>query len=209
MPKKPRAAKSPRRSELTVLVLGLGNPGAVYARTRHNVGFQTLEKRAARGGFRFRKALFGPYLHAREQVGAEGSELVLVKPLTYMNRSGEVVPTLRRRFRPDRIVVVCDNLDLAPGTLRLKRGGSGGGHRGLASIARFLGPEEYLRLYIGIGRPPQREDPRQRIVNHVLGEPPAEEAKGLEEATERAAELLPALPDTAVNELIQRINGSN
>jgi PTH1 family peptidyl-tRNA hydrolase len=138
---------------------------------------------------------------------------VLAKPLTYMNRSGEVLPALLARYEPERTVVVCDNLDLPPGALRVKRGGAGGGHRGLASIAEYLNPEDYLRFYVGIGRPPtdlaESPDRRQQIVDYVLGEPNESEAKQLALATARAAEAIPLFTHLAVDELIQRINSSN
>ena len=147
--------------------------------------------------------------------------IALVKPLTYMNRSGQVLPGIRRRFRPERVVVVCDNLDLPPGALRLKRGGSGGGHRGLASIAHYLAPEEYLRLYVGIGRPGAGNAAteheavdagaggREGIVNYVLGEPSEADRQRLEEATSRAAEFIDLFPTLSTDELIQRINSTS
>ncbi len=149
------------------------------------------------------------YGFALERV--ESSQVALVKPLTYMNRSGLVLPNIRRRFRPERLVVVCDNLDLPPGALRLKRGGSGGGHRGLVSIAHYLAPDEYLRLYVGIGRPDAGNEAtgREEIVDYVLGEPGEADRQRLEEATSRAAEFIDLFPTLSTDELIQRINSTN
>jgi PTH1 family peptidyl-tRNA hydrolase len=175
------------------------------------VGFHVVDARAEKEGVRFRRPLLRSYAVATEQK-REGS-IVLAKPLTYMNRSGEVVPTLLAKYDPVRIVVVCDNLDLPPGSLRVKRGGTGGGHRGLASITEHLNPEEYLRFYIGIGRPAADPagtgDRRQEIVDYVLGEPNESEAAKLAEAAERAAELVPLFAHLALDELIQRVNSSN
>ena len=209
--KKEKLPKNPRRSSLDVLVLGLGNPGAAYAATRHNVGFHVVDARAEVQGLRFRRPLLRSYAVATER--GEDANIVLAKPLTYMNRSGEVLPALLAKYHPERTVVVCDNLDLPPGSFRVKRGGAGGGHRGLASIAEYLDPEEYLRFYIGIGRPAADPagagDRRQEIVDHVLGEPTESEAGKLAGATERAAELIPLFARLAVDELIQRVNSSN
>ncbi|MFP4484148.1 MAG: aminoacyl-tRNA hydrolase [Spirochaetaceae bacterium] len=212
---KARIPNKPRRSRLDVLVLGLGNPGTSYAATRHNVGFHVIDKRVASRNLRLRRRTLRAYAFATERAG--GSVVSLVKPLTYMNRSGQVVPAVQRRFRPERIVVVCDNLDLPPGALRLKRGGSGGGHRGLESIARYLAPEQYLRLYVGIGRPGgidglgggTHDGNREEIVGYVLGEPGEAERQRLEAATSRAAEFIDLFPTASTDELIQRINSSN
>jgi PTH1 family peptidyl-tRNA hydrolase len=227
---KSKSERNPRRNSLPALVLGLGNPGAVYAGTRHNVGFQALDLRAHRRKLRFRRPLFRNYELTVDH--GEHGDLVLVKPLTYMNDSGRVLPTLLRRFRPERTVVICDNLDLSPGVLRMKRGGSGGGHRGLASIAAYLRPEEYLRLYIGIGRPgglPSGKDAgspeypdggdapdhatagsrRAHIVEYVLTAPDDTQRPALEEGVRRAADAIDLVPGTPVNELIQRINANS
>jgi PTH1 family peptidyl-tRNA hydrolase len=130
-----------------------------------------------------------------------------------MNRSGEVLPALLAKYDPQRTVVICDNLDLPPGALRVKRGGAGGGHRGLASIAEYLNPEDYLRFYIGIGRPPtdlaESRDRRQEIVDYVLGEPDESEATQLALATRRAAEAIPLFTHLSIDDLIQRINSRN
>ncbi len=170
-----------------------------------------MDARAEVQGLRFRRPLLRSYAVATER--GEDANIVLAKPLTYMNRSGEVLPALVAKYHPERTVVVCDNLDLPPGSFRVKRGGAGGGHRGLASIAEHLDPEEYLRFYIGIGRPAADPagagDRRQEIVDHVLGEPTESEAGKLAAATERAAELVPLFARLAVDELIQRVNGSN
>ena len=164
-------------------------------------------------GLTFRRPIFREYRFTVDEV--ESGELVLIKPLTYMNASGRVFPAVQRRFKPDRIVVICDNLDLPPGAVRMKRGGAGGGHRGLASIASYLEPDEYMRLYVGIGRPEDMgagetwKVRRSRIVDYVLGVPDAAQRQKLDEGTYRAAELIGMVPGIPVNELIERVNGSN
>jgi peptidyl-tRNA hydrolase, PTH1 family len=141
-----------------LLVVGLGNPGDEYTRTRHNVGAEVVELLARRHGGK----LHGSKGRARSddvRIGAKRVELAI--PLTYMNDSGEAVGALARRLgiEPAQIVIVHDELDLAPAVLRVKVGGGLAGHNGLRSIARELGTQDFLRLRIGVGRP-ERGDPR-------------------------------------------------
>lgn len=148
----------------TALVVGLGNPGAQYARTRHNAGFRVIDILAARLGVGLR-APRGMRGMAGE--GRDGDRrLVLVQPMTYMNLSGESVQAFARyhKVEPEDIVVVHDDLDLPLGVLRVKRGGGDGGHNGLASISRALGSKEYARVRIGIDRPPGRQDPAEYVL---------------------------------------------
>ncbi len=135
------------------LVVGLGNPGPGYARTRHNAGFLALDRLAEEEGLAFRRR--------GEALLAEWDRGWLMKPLTYMNASGRAVaPFVRRKAIPlDRLLVVHDDMDLPLGRLRLKRGGSAGGQRGVASVIEALGDPGFDRLRIGIGRPPPGVDP--------------------------------------------------
>ncbi len=135
------------------LVVGLGNPGPEYAHTRHNIGFMVVEALARRYG-----ATFRPSRQARAEVAEiriDDERVVLVKPLTYMNLSGEAVRPLLQWYRltPDRLLVVYDDLDLPFGRLRIRPRGSSGGHGGMRSIIEHLGTEAFPRLRIGIGRP--------------------------------------------------------
>lgn len=142
-----------------LLVVGLGNPGPQYARTRHNVGFMVADLLAARIGAAF---------SVHKKSGAEivtgllgGHRVVLAKPRTYMNESGRQVGPLAAFYSvpPADVVVVHDELDIAFGKIRLKLGGGEGGHNGLRSVANALGTKEFQRVRIGIGRPPGRKDP--------------------------------------------------
>jgi PTH1 family peptidyl-tRNA hydrolase len=135
------------------LIVGLGNPGPAYARTRHNIGFQCVEELAARHDLRFGRAR----LAAEIATGLiAGQPVVLAKPQTFMNESGRAVAGLIRYYTiaPDHLLVVFDDLDLPFGHLRLRAGGSAGGHRGLQSIIGHLGHDVVPRLRVGIGRPP-------------------------------------------------------
>jgi PTH1 family peptidyl-tRNA hydrolase len=147
------------------LAVGLGNPGAEYARHRHNVGFMAADAIASRHRF-------GPWRRKFRAEIAEGAlagvRVVLLKPLTYMNESGRAVAEAARFFKiaPADVVVLHDELDLAPGKVRVKLGGGVAGHNGLRSIAAWLGTPDFWRVRIGIGHPGDKE----RVLGHVLGE---------------------------------------
>lgn len=164
------------------LIVGLGNPGPGYAGNRHNVGFQVLDVLAARLGVRFRSHK-GRADVASTRLGAQ--RVVLAKPRSYMNESGGPVSSVRafHGVPVDHLVVVHDELDLAFGVLRLKQGGGDGGHNGLRSISRALGGD-YLRVRVGIGRPPGSMDPAA----YVLRDFTATERKELTLVVERAAD---------------------
>jgi len=146
------------------VVVGLGNPGPGYERTRHNVGFLVVDELASRGGGRFS-------LHKRSgadicEVRLVGRRTVLVRPRSFMNVSGAPVAAVARFFSvtADDLLVVHDDLDLTLATVRLKRGGGEGGHNGLRSITQSLGTKDYLRVRVGIGRPPGRMDPADFVL---------------------------------------------
>lgn len=139
------------------MIAGLGNPGKEYDRTRHNVGFLAVDALAGRYGIDIRekkhRALCGKGM-------IEGEKVILVKPQTYMNLSGESIRTVRDFYRleHDEIIVIFDDISLAPGQLRIRRGGSAGGHNGLKSIIAQLGTQEFPRVRVGIGEKPAEMD---------------------------------------------------
>ncbi len=192
-----------------MIFIGLGNPGTKYEHTRHNVGFLAVEKAAQKAGIALKKSFGKKYSTAEGRY--EGQKVVFIEPLTYMNNSGNIISTLRRKFQltPENMVVVCDNLDLPPGTVRVKQGGGTAGHNGLASIVQHLGTKDFLRVYIGIGRPQFRGD----VVKYVLGGPAGDERPAIEEAIERAAEALLQLitnsPERVMNEFNRRNSPDN
>lgn len=181
-----RRRRKPSRPEL--LVVGLGNPGRRYAGTLHNAGFMAADRLAHPLGIRF----------AREGelecgVGAaEGVAVLLARPLTYMNLCGEAVAPIYRDYAesPEGLIVLHDDLDLPPGQVRLKRGGGTGGHNGLRSLHVELGTLAFLRVRIGIGRPPEGVDP----ADFVLSPPPPESRDlflgGVASAAEAVLEIL-------------------
>lgn len=148
------------------LILGLGNPGRQYEHTRHNVGFEVVDELARRHTVEFRRSWRHPAAIARAAT-EEGLPLLLVKPRTYMNLSGTVLPGLFRRhgLAAADLIVVVDDVDLPPGKMRIRARGSPGGHNGLKSIVQSLGTEEFTRVRVGVGRNPAAGD----MVRHVLG----------------------------------------
>jgi PTH1 family peptidyl-tRNA hydrolase len=178
--------------------VGLGNPGPRYQDSRHNAGFRTVALVARSLGVGLRRPWFRNYRLGRAAPG--GRELRLIQPLTYMNRSGAIFPALSVG---EELLVVCDTLDLPPGVCRLRRGGSSAGHKGLSSVIEALGRSDFLRLYIGIGRPSRQEE----VVDYVLGSPIGVEAECLRRGEQKAAEGVLALlredPQKVMNVLNQ------
>ncbi|GAA4982402.1 aminoacyl-tRNA hydrolase [Kineococcus glutinatus] len=159
-------------ADATWLVVGLGNPGPQYAGNRHNVGQMVLEELAGRAGASFKKHRSGA--RAAEcrlgtgPGGRPGPRVVLAAPTSYMNVSGGQVVGLARYFgvAPEHLLVVHDELDIPFAAVRLKRGGGEGGHNGLRSISASLGSKDYLRLRVGVGRPPGRQDPADFVLKN-------------------------------------------
>ncbi|WP_306902871.1 aminoacyl-tRNA hydrolase [Rhodococcoides fascians] len=171
------------------LIVGLGNPGPQYDKTRHNVGFMVADALAGRVGSSFssHKKSNSDIVQAR----LDGRSVVVAKPRTFMNLSGQPVAALARFFSvdPANIVVVHDELDIDFGTLRLKLGGGEGGHNGLRSISQHLGTKDYLRVRVGVGRPPGRMDPASFVLKPFSTPERKDLGVVIEEAAD-AAELL-------------------
>jgi len=166
------------------VIVGLGNPGLRYARTRHNAGFDTVDALAARYGWRW-EAGRGKTQLASGIVGTE--KVVLAKPQTYMNDSGLAVASLVRFFKlaPADLLVICDDLDLPLGKLRMRARGSAGGQHGLEDTIRRLGTTDFARIKIGVGRPVHGRDEN---VDFLLSPPRGDERLALDEAIARAAD---------------------
>jgi PTH1 family peptidyl-tRNA hydrolase len=155
------------------LIIGLGNPGRSYANNRHNIGFICLNHFARQKGIRFdRKQCL-----ARTGTGrADGNQVLLAKPQTYMNLSGQAVSRLTKKFsiRPDDLIIIHDDLDLPLGKIRIRFGGSSGGHKGMESIISELGSQDFVRIRVGISRPEPNEDASEireaDIIRYVLGD---------------------------------------
>jgi PTH1 family peptidyl-tRNA hydrolase len=171
------------------LVVGLGNPGSEYEDTRHNAGFWFVDRLA-----RARKALFRHESRFHGEVarieGEEG-DYWLLKPATFMNQSGRSVSALARfyKIQPDEILAVHDELDLLPGSIKLKRGGGAAGHNGLKDMAAALGSPDFWRLRVGIGHPGHRD----QVVDFVLHRPGRAEQEAIDAALVRAEQVFPML----------------
>lgn len=178
------------------LIVGLGNPGPDYAGNRHNVGQMVLDVLASDvpGGFSHHKS-GAQVLDGRLGTlasGAPGPRVLLAKPTSYMNRSGGPVAALVRFFdvAATRLLVVHDELDLPFGTLRLKRNGGEGGHNGLKSISGSLGTRDYMRLRVGVGRPPGRMDPAQFVLRDFSSSERAGASVMIDEAADAVREVV-------------------
>ena len=170
------------------LVVGLGNPGPLYSRTRHNLGFMVVDQLAADAGVqRFRRALNALVAdHTRSQ--GEGDRVILLKPQTFMNLSGQSIAVALRHYRlaPTDLAVIYDDLDLELGRVRLRAGGSSGGHRGVESVIASLGTQDFFRVRLGIGRPPEGVD----AAHYVLQPFSPEEADAVTSMISRASEAV-------------------
>lgn len=165
-----------KKSSIDFAVIGLGNPGVKYDKTRHNVGFNAVDYIANKHSTSLKKLKFSALT---EKCTVNGKSVLLVKPQTYMNNSGEAVGAVARFYKlsPKQIIVVCDDVSLPCGALRLRMRGSAGGHNGLKSINNHLGTEEYPRIKIGVGEKPS---PDYDLADWVLGVPSDGDIKHIE-----------------------------
>ncbi len=206
MKKLPKRLK-PKNKHLTsqpFIVMGLGNPGPQYERTRHNAGYHVVDLLMREPPLHLRRRLFASYLHLMIPGGMGQRSMLLVRSTTYMNHSGDIVPSVLRRYSAsvEDLIVIVDNMDLQPGTCRLKKGGGDAGHNGLKSLINRMGSGDFYRLYIGVGRPSSGVS----IVDHVLGIPESEEAMNIRSACFKAASSIMSLKDTAVARVMEELN---
>lgn len=182
-------------------VVGLGNPGAKYADTRHNVGFWVIDRLADEAGVTVFDKKFKARL-ARARI--EGEDCILMKPETFMNLSGESVgPALGfHKETVDHLVVIHDDLDLDVGRLKLKKGGGHGGHNGLKSLAQHLPSPGYARVRIGIGRPPPRWD----TAAYVLGKFGSEEQAKVDRVLDEAADAVKSILTEGIGRAMNQFN---
>jgi PTH1 family peptidyl-tRNA hydrolase len=175
------------------LIVGLGNPGPEYEQTRHNAGFWLVDNLAnTLPGCRLQRESRFNALVARATIA--GNDVWLLEPQTYMNRSGQSVGGLARFYKvnPDEVLVVHDELDIAPGVAKLKKGGSSGGHNGLKDITAALGTQDYWRLRLGIGHP-RNQNSQQAVADFVLHRPRKEEQSLIEESIDKSLRIIPLL----------------
>jgi PTH1 family peptidyl-tRNA hydrolase len=181
-----------------MLIVGLGNPGLQYEGTRHNFGFMVVDAYARQHGLRFRRTRYGAVAETRDQGW-------ILKPHTFMNLSGQAVGPFCRDHHVaiGDLIVVCDDLDLPLGSLRIRRSGSSGGHNGLKSISAALGTTEFSRLRMGISRPPA-EIP---VIDWVLGRFPRSDRATVRDQIERAVAALDLVAQQGLEAAMSRYNG--
>ena len=162
------------------LIVGLGNPGNEYANTRHNMGFMVIDKILDELNIKLTK---NKHKGTFVQTKIKGNDVIILKPLTYMNLSGDSIREVMNYFKItiDDILVIYDDMDTEVGSLRLRLSGSAGGHNGLKSIIANLGSDKFKRIRVGIGKDPQID-----IINYVLGKPKKEDADKIDAATTKA-----------------------
>ncbi len=184
------------------LIVGLGNPGAEHARTRHNAGFWFLDALAQSAGARF--GVEGKLLAETAKVELAGHSLWLLKPTTFMNRSGASISAALRYYKiePDEMLVAHDELDLPPGSARLKFDGGHGGQNGLRDSIAALGHGKFHRLRLGIGHPGDKHE----VTNWVLGRPGRDDENALRDAIARSLQVLPLAVSGDLNEAMKLLH---
>ena len=185
----------------SLVIVGLGNPGPEYAGTRHNAGFWCIDALAKKHGItlerRNRSAIVG-------EGEIEDHRVILVKPRTFVNRSGAAIKYLTARYAApiEKVLIVCDDINLPPGKLRMRRKGSAGGHNGIKSVIEAAGSQGFPRLRIGVGRPPEGTGQ----IEHVIGPMESRDREIVDEAVERAAEAIECLLTVGIDEAMSRFN---
>ena len=191
-----------KKAPVTWIVVGLGNPGDKYENTRHNAGFLVMDELARRGNFSIRKVKHKA-LTETAVIGGQG--VLIMKPTTYMNLSGEAVGDAARFYKipAERVLVVSDDTDLPVGKLRIRKSGSAGGHNGLKSIIQHLGGDGFPRLKVGVGGKPH---PDYDMADWVLGKLQGEDKKTMDEAVKRAADAIECLLKEGADKAMNKFN---
>ncbi|MEK6528053.1 MAG: aminoacyl-tRNA hydrolase, partial [Nitrospirota bacterium] len=172
------------------LIVGLGNPGKVYSKTRHNLGFMVIDALASKSSIKIKNK-------SKNSVSGKGNinciEVILLKPLTFMNKSGIAVKAACKKYQNiENLLIVHDDLDLKPGIIRIKKNGSAGGHRGIESVSDYMGTKDFTRLKIGIGRPAYRAGRPDKISaeDYVLSPFSRQEKTIMKKSVEKAADAI-------------------
>ena len=183
------------------LIIGLGNPEEEYSKTRHNMGFNAINKIAEQYGIKVNKSKFqGLY----ESAIIEGQKVMLIKPQTYMNLSGECIKQFVDfyKIQKEEILVIYDDMDIEPGKIKIRKKGGAGGHNGMKSIIKMLGTEEFARIRTGIGRPKHSGDD----IKYVIGAIPEEEIPKLDEGVEKAKEAVIEILKNGIDSAMNKLN---
>nr|WP_246433825.1 aminoacyl-tRNA hydrolase [Spirochaeta isovalerica] len=180
----------------------MGNPGRKYENNRHNVGYKVVELLSRELDLSYKKRFLKPYLYCYSEY--KGNRIVLVKPLTYMNLSGNIFPDLLKKFKMKRenLLVLCDNLDLPPGRCKFKLKGSPAAHNGLKSISGVLESSEYMRIFIGIGHPGHRD----LVRDYVIGDPDEQEWPLYGDSYRACAKAVLEICDDKLDKVMNELN---
>ncbi len=189
------------------LIVGLGNPGSEYAHNRHNVGYWTVNRLARLHGINLKART----LAALGEGKVAGNDIVLLKPRTYVNKSGDAVAPAMRKWKivPDHVLVIYDELDLPAGRIRIRAGGGDGGYKGLKSIIASLGTRDFPRIRVGIGRPHVGGEPSwepEVVGDYVLSDPGSQQAKTLQDAVTRTAKAVEMVLTDGLEAAMNRYN---
>ena len=183
------------------LIIGLGNPEEEYNKTRHNMGFNAINKIAESNNIKVNKSKFqGLY----ESAIIENQKVILIKPQTYMNLSGNCVKEFVDFYKitKEEILVIYDDMDIEPGKIKIRKKGGAGGHNGMKSLIQMLGTEEFIRIRVGIGRPKISGDE----INYVIGAIPEEEIPKLEEGVEKAKDAIIEILKNGIDSAMNKLN---
>lgn len=185
---------------MTYIIAGLGNPGLLYRKTRHNAGFSGVDRLAERNDIRFNKKGFSA-VYGEGQIG--GQRVILVKPQTYMNNSGDAVQQILHFYKlpPEQLIVLYDDIDLPVGSLRIRANGSAGTHNGMRSIVTCIGSDKFARVRIGVGN-----DQTVLLRDYVLKRPSKDEQTVLAESFDHAAEAVELIVAGRINDAQGRFN---
>lgn len=191
-----------KKAPVSWLIVGLGNPGEQYENTRHNVGFLVADELGERGSFPIQRLKFKALTNTAV-IGGQGA--LVMKPTTYMNLSGEAVGEAARFYKipPSRVLVISDDVDLPLGKLRIRTGGSAGGHNGLKSVIQHLGANQFPRLKVGVGGKPH---PDYDMADWVLGKLQGEDKRVMDEAVKRAADAVECFLKDGPQKAMNRFN---
>ncbi|MEK6600098.1 MAG: aminoacyl-tRNA hydrolase [Deltaproteobacteria bacterium] len=186
-----------------MLIVGLGNPGAKYSKTRHNIGFMAVDHVAEANSIALSKSNFKS-LWGKGSIA--GKEVILLKPQTYMNLSGEAVQGISGYFHiePKDILVIYDDIDLEFGSVRIRPGGGSGGHRGMASIIEYLGANDFPRIRLGIGRPKEKQ--QGDVADYVLNSFTPDEKDVLNQMLDRAKDVVDAILKDGIEKAMNKFN---
>ncbi|MFQ9264009.1 MAG: aminoacyl-tRNA hydrolase [Clostridia bacterium] len=183
------------------LIVGLGNPESEYAHTRHNMGFDTINELAKNNNINITKTKF----KALYETGIiQNEKVILLKPQTYMNLSGEAIKEARDFYnvKPEEIIVIYDDIDIEKGKIKLRKKGGPGSHNGMKSVVQELNTTDFIRIRVGIGQPEFKSD----MINYVIGNVPEEEQKILQQGTKKAAEAIEEILKNGIDIAMNKFN---